>query len=59
MKREEKRTDERKGSNIRSLRKGRIIKKTEPRAKEIAKKYQIEGLKMMKNNRIRTDQIVM
>ena len=39
MKREEKRTDERKGSNIRSLRKGRIIKKTEPRGKEIAKKY--------------------
>ena len=33
----------------------RSILKTEARAKEIAKKYQIEGSKKMKTNRKRTD----
>ena len=39
----------------RSLPKRRSIKKTEARAKEIAKKYQIEVSKRMKTNRKRTD----
>ena len=39
----------------RSLPKRRRTEKTEARAKEIAKKYQIEESKKMKTNRKRTD----
>ena len=52
-KREKERKEHRTGSVIEPKR--RSIKKTEARAKEIAKKYQIEGSKKMKTNRKRTD----
>ena len=57
--RERENTERKKGTQNRkchrSLPKRGSIKKTETRAKEIAKKYQIEGSKKMKTDRKKTD----